>query len=53
MGSRQTKLDFVDFEFPKTSPTEKVTKSIYIKQPVEKNSKLKQIVSLGIISNSS
>ena len=40
MGGRQTKLNFVDFEFPKSSPNEKVSKSIYIKQPVETNSKL-------------
>ena len=44
MGGQQTKLNFVDFEFPKTSPKEKVTKSIYIKQPVETNSKFKQKV---------
>ena len=38
-GTQQSKFDLVDFEFPRKSPEEKVSKSIYIKQSLQSDCK--------------
>ena len=38
-GTQQSKFGFVDFQFPRKSPEEKVSKSIYIKQSIQNDSK--------------
>ena len=39
-GTQQSKFGFVDFEFPRKSPEEKISKSIYIKQSIPSDCKL-------------